>query len=183
MLTETREADIESLLQQGQAAAQQGDMTGAREALSRIVELEPNNEKAWLWLSGVVEDPAEQQICLENVLVINPSNESARQGLEFLQSQGVTTAVVENAEASMAAPIQAPSADPTAVPSYVDEPQGPAHDLTSPLSSVAVEEVEMFAPEAEVDVVPSWVPAPAPSNGFANAGNGFSEPTESSQMP
>ncbi len=28
-----------------------------------------------MWLSGVVEDASEQQICLENVLVINPEND------------------------------------------------------------------------------------------------------------
>ncbi len=39
---------------------------------------------AWLWLSGVVETDEECQICLENVLVINPENISARRGLESL---------------------------------------------------------------------------------------------------
>ena len=37
-----------------------------------------------MWLSGVVTDPNEQQICLENALVINPYNAQARRGLEFV---------------------------------------------------------------------------------------------------
>ena len=40
-----------------------------------------------MWLSGVVEEPEEQQICLENVLVINPQNDKARRGLDFVSTK------------------------------------------------------------------------------------------------
>ena len=87
MLTDTKEGEIESLLREGQEAARRGDNATARSFLSQVVEHDPDNEVAWLWLSGVVEDVEEQQICLENVLVINPDNTKARKGLEYLQSQ------------------------------------------------------------------------------------------------
>ncbi len=87
MLTDTKEGEVEGLLREGQEAARRGDAAAARSFLSQVVERDPSNEKAWMWLSGVVEDVAEQQICLENVLVINPDNAKARKGLDYLQSQ------------------------------------------------------------------------------------------------
>jgi hypothetical protein len=35
-----------------------------------------------------VDDPEDQQVALENVLDINPTNEAARQGLAWLAQQG-----------------------------------------------------------------------------------------------
>ena len=87
MLTDTKEGEVEGLLREGQEAARRGDVESARSFLTQVVERDPSNEQAWMWLSGVVEDAAEQQICLENVLVINPENTKARKGLDFLRSQ------------------------------------------------------------------------------------------------
>src|SRR3954463_1921812 len=72
------------LMAEGQAAARRGDRAMARELLTQVVDKDPHNEDAWLWLSGVVADPNEQQICLENALVINPGNAQARKGLQFV---------------------------------------------------------------------------------------------------
>jgi hypothetical protein len=51
----------------------------------RLVELDERNELAWLWLSEVVDDPGEREVCLENVLTINPGNAAARRNLEALR--------------------------------------------------------------------------------------------------
>lgn len=40
---------------------------------------------AWIWLSYVVDSPEDRQICLENVLLINPTNAYARWGLAQLR--------------------------------------------------------------------------------------------------
>src|SRR4029079_17673312 len=74
-------------LAQGQDAARKGDKPAARTLLTQVVERDPHNELAWMWLSGVVEEPEEQQICLENVLVINPQNDKARRGLDFVSTK------------------------------------------------------------------------------------------------
>jgi tetratricopeptide (TPR) repeat protein len=75
--------DIEALLSQGVAAAKAGKEDEARDFLSQVLDLDPENERAWLWMSGVV--PEEDKIvCLQNVLEINPSNEFALLGLESL---------------------------------------------------------------------------------------------------
>jgi hypothetical protein len=83
----TLNGETERLLAQGQDAARKGDRPAARSLLTQVVERDPHNELAWMWLSGVVEEPEEQQICLENVLVINPHNAKARRGLEFISTK------------------------------------------------------------------------------------------------
>lgn len=76
-----------ALLHQAIAAARDGRRDEARILLMRTLEAEPRNERAWLWLSGVVDDPYDVKICLENVLALNPSNARARQGLEWLHAR------------------------------------------------------------------------------------------------
>ncbi len=79
--------EVNRLLQEGIAAAKAGDKARARRLLIEATDLDQQNEQAWLWLSGVVDDLEEMRICLENVLTINPGNERARQGLTWIQSR------------------------------------------------------------------------------------------------
>lgn len=69
------------------AAARDGRRDDARALLLHLLEADPRNERAWLWLSGVVDDSEDVKICLENVLALNPSNPRARQGLEWLHAR------------------------------------------------------------------------------------------------
>lgn len=75
---------IDDLLKQGIAAARAGRKGEARQKLLLVVEVDEENEQAWLWLSGAVESNADRRVCLENVLAINPRNAAARQGLRWL---------------------------------------------------------------------------------------------------
>lgn len=79
--------DIARLLYDGAVAVTEGRKTEAQRLLMRVVELDEANEQGWLWLSGAMDDPADQQIALENVLAINPSNEAAQAGLAFLRQR------------------------------------------------------------------------------------------------
>lgn len=93
------DTEVERLLLEGKDAARAGNNELARSLLTQVVERDPHNEQAWMWLSGVVSEPEEQQICLENVLVINPYNAKARKGLEFLSTKtGVPTTFSTSAE-------------------------------------------------------------------------------------
>lgn len=78
------------LYQRGVAAARAGQRRVAAGLLGRSVRLNPDSEDAWLWLSGVVDDPAQQEFCLRTVLKINPENRPAQQGLRHLESRGLT---------------------------------------------------------------------------------------------
>jgi hypothetical protein len=62
-----------------------GNAERGREILEEILETDENNEEVWLWLSSVVDTDEDREICLENVLAINPDNVVAQRGLEALR--------------------------------------------------------------------------------------------------
>jgi hypothetical protein len=72
---------IESLMKAGIAAVNEERLGDAKELLYQVIDLDERNEKAWLWLSAAVTGTDERIICLENVLVINPDHEVARDAL------------------------------------------------------------------------------------------------------
>ena len=78
------------LLNEGIQAARQGQKDQAQSLLLQVIEQDERNEKAWLWLSGVVDTNEDRLICLENVLAINPDNGPARKGLIKLRQAGPT---------------------------------------------------------------------------------------------
>jgi tetratricopeptide (TPR) repeat protein len=78
---------VDDLLKQGIAAFRAGRKGEARQKLMLVVELDEQNEQAWLWLSGVVESNADRRVCLENVLTINPDNTAAQKGLRLLDER------------------------------------------------------------------------------------------------
>src|SRR5687767_2385708 len=74
----------DELLAQGIAAARANQKDAARQAFQAVIRQDPRSESAWLWMSGLVDDPAQQRDCLQRVLALNPQNEHARRGLERL---------------------------------------------------------------------------------------------------
>lgn len=83
MSTPNSETDLRA----GIAALKAGNRAQARDLLLRVVDKDDSNEMAWLWLSGAVDSLEDRQICLENVLTINPNNAAARRGLAKLTGQ------------------------------------------------------------------------------------------------
>ena len=79
--------DIQAQLADGIQAAKRGDKAKAQKIFYDILEHEPKSEATWVWLSYVVETREDRQICLENVLFINPQNVYARHGLKLLRYQ------------------------------------------------------------------------------------------------
>lgn len=80
-------ATVDSLLRAGIGAVREQRIEEAKELLYQVIDLDERNEKAWLWLSGVVEGIDERILCLENVLTFNPRHELAKQGLVHLLAQ------------------------------------------------------------------------------------------------
>ncbi len=78
---------ISDYLEAGIAAAQAGQNPLARTLLSRVVEQDANVTAAWRWLSWVVDDPEEREICLENVLILDPQDAAAREELARLRAE------------------------------------------------------------------------------------------------
>ncbi len=70
-----------------------GKKDAARDTFLHVVDEDPRNELAWMWLADLVDTLEDKIIACENVLTINPSNEKARHYLELLQRkrQAVTS--------------------------------------------------------------------------------------------
>jgi hypothetical protein len=79
--------NVNVMVKEAVRALKANNKAEARTLLEKATELDPYNEQAWLWLSGVVETEADQQTCLQNVLFINPGNENAKQGLAMLEAK------------------------------------------------------------------------------------------------
>ena len=75
------------MLQQGIAAARSGQRALARQLFVRVIQADQYNDEAWVWLAGVVDDPADMRRCLQQALRINPLNSHARQGIAWLDQQ------------------------------------------------------------------------------------------------
>jgi hypothetical protein len=79
--------EADELVQQAVSAFKAGRKAEARSILEGVVEQNQNHEEAWLYLSGLVDSLEEQEICLENVLALNPNNQKAQQGLEAIRQK------------------------------------------------------------------------------------------------
>ena len=104
--------ELDRLLREGITAARAGSKDRARDLLLQVIAQDQEVEMAWLWLSSVVDNPGELQICLENVLALNPANEAARRGLDWLaeQTRDHAPQVTDSVERVVAVPTQAPLA-------------------------------------------------------------------------
>jgi hypothetical protein len=101
--------DIETRLERGIEAAQAGEWKRARDIFTYVIQLDQYNEQAWLWLSSVVESTADQRVCLENVLFINPKNTHATAGLQRLR-QNLTDYLTSSATLPSLSARKAPGA-------------------------------------------------------------------------
>ena len=76
---------MEDTLEQAIASIRAGDKETGKRTLAQILQANPHNETAWLWMSAVVNSDKRRIHCLQQVLEINPANEKARIGLEQLE--------------------------------------------------------------------------------------------------
>ncbi len=79
--------DAKALVKQAVQAYKANQKDAAKELLLKAVDMDEHNEQAWMWMSAVVDSLEERQICLENVLSINPHNERAKQGLAVISQK------------------------------------------------------------------------------------------------
>ena len=75
------------LLQRGIAAAKAGQREVARKLLTQAAEQDERSVAAWLWLSSVVDNLDDREVCLENVLTLDSANQMARKGLDWVREQ------------------------------------------------------------------------------------------------
>lgn len=90
----TYSVEAQRLYERGLAAARGGQRRIAAGLLTKAVQLDPRHEQAWLWLSGVLDEPRDVEFCLQSALKINPHNQQARKGLAWIQQQQTKPASV-----------------------------------------------------------------------------------------
>ncbi|MGQ9926728.1 MAG: YIP1 family protein [Chloroflexaceae bacterium] len=71
-------------------ALRRGAREQARVSLLAALRADPGDARAWLSLSGAVDDPAEQRYCLEQALDLDPRCAPARQGVAMLSGISAT---------------------------------------------------------------------------------------------
>lgn len=81
---QTKEATTAELVTEGRDALLAGDKARARALLQRAVRDEPDNVEGWLWLSGTHAQPEEIAYCLQQVLLRDPNNPQALEGMDWL---------------------------------------------------------------------------------------------------
>ena len=70
--------DSAELLHKAIQAARNGHELTARELFLDVVRIDPSNEIAWMWLSGLLDPLEDRLAACERVLSINPRNEKIR---------------------------------------------------------------------------------------------------------
>lgn len=86
--------ELEALLEEAIAYVNAGETEQGRALLESVLEQDPKNDRAWVWLSGCVEDPRQRRICLQQALNANPSNQAALDGMQVLEGELVTASQV-----------------------------------------------------------------------------------------
>jgi len=78
---------LQDVLDNGIKAAKAGDSATARKLLKQVLDEDPNNELALMWLASSVSSPAERRLYLQQVVRINPDNTRAGQALAQLSTK------------------------------------------------------------------------------------------------
>lgn len=123
-------SDSEALLKQAMAAVNAGDLVKGRALLEQILEKDPQNDWAWVWLSGCVEDPLQRRICLQQALKANPNNPAALDGMkvldgELVQVSSTTPSLLESrlAAIGIGEPVMPGEAVSAAMTTQVEAPE------------------------------------------------------------
>ncbi|MBE2220470.1 MAG: ECF transporter S component [Anaerolineae bacterium] len=84
-------------LQEATAVIRRGDKETGREMLLDILQMDPENDTAWVWMSAVVDTDELRLECLEEALKFNPDNQMAHRGIAKLREKGVGETAVSDA--------------------------------------------------------------------------------------
>lgn len=138
----------DDLLTKGKMAATSGQKDMARDFLTRVVQQDPRNEEAWLWLSGVANTLPMMKGCLERVLAINPNNGQAREGMAWVQAREAQMRAAQAAQPGGAATATATRA---VTDTFTAEEEG--EDEEEPLAPAPVPGKEPMYPSAGMHVL------------------------------
>lgn len=82
---------LDRLLEAGRKAFTVGDRRAAHEYWRMAAVTNPYEERVWVALMNVLTDDEDREVCLENIIAINPLNPEARRALRAVRhAQRVT---------------------------------------------------------------------------------------------
>ncbi len=79
------QSEIREFLRLGIEAAENNNFIIARDYLRSVIDADPTNETAWLWMARVSDTVDDRLRCLRRVLQLNPHNQNAQMALEALE--------------------------------------------------------------------------------------------------
>lgn len=79
--------NLQNILDNGITAARTGDTATAQKLLKQVLDEDPDNELALMWMASCVTSTSERRSYLQQVVRINPGNERARQALAQLSTK------------------------------------------------------------------------------------------------
>jgi len=77
------EPDIKAVLDEAANDIKQGDIQSGKKKLEWVLQREPDNVLAWLWMSRCFQDREKKLDCFKKVLEIDPSNKNALDGVRL----------------------------------------------------------------------------------------------------
>jgi hypothetical protein len=111
---------IEEFLKRAIDLNKSGKKLEARQLLQQVVHIDPENDKAWVWLADTYPDDADRIAVLEECLKYNPDNPAVRMWLDFIKPKELTE------KPSGTAPAGLPTASARTIPTVQAEPARPA---------------------------------------------------------
>lgn len=82
--------NLEQLMQLGIQTARQGNRESARVIFQQILDADPQNERALLWMAAVAENEVDRVRYLSTVLRLNPENPTALREMKKLEQKQVS---------------------------------------------------------------------------------------------
>jgi hypothetical protein len=149
-------------LEQGKAAVQARDNERARALLQPLVEAEPANAEAWLWLSGAQSSPREMAACLRRVLELEPGNQDALDTMAWLESRHGRAALAPVANRDLA-PAREQPASPRSAMRQPEELRQDEEERAASHASEYQSEQQSHAPRRAAPA-PRTSAAPRPSS-------------------
>lgn len=130
--------ELEALLEQAIDHVNAGELEQGRALLERVLEQDPKNDRAWVWLSGCVEEPMQRRICLQQALSVNPNNQAALDGMDALdgklvQASEVPPSLLESRLSAIGMGDRPPTARPAPAASRSPSPEAAAIAPIAPL--------------------------------------------------
>ncbi|RME71952.1 MAG: hypothetical protein D6784_14340 [Chloroflexi bacterium] len=154
------------------SAIRAGRKEEGRQLLNLLIQQNPNNEMAWLWMSSVVNTDEQRARCLYHVLAINPNNQLARKGLSILGIVVTDSRPVKIPRDSQPIPIPKPSSD--------SGPHFPHEKPAGPPPQTGERRPFRIDPESIVRDLP-FTPVNQPFSGTTPPGNGSQPPDQPQQ--